>query len=49
LERKLPSAATDWPWQWVFPAASRYRVKESGTERRHHLHETVVQRAVREA
>jgi integron integrase len=48
LERKLPSAPKEWPWQWVFPASSRYRLEEGDTERRHHLHETVVQRAIRE-
>jgi site-specific recombinase XerD len=33
----------------VFPASRRFREAESGTERRHHLHETVVQRAVKRA
>ncbi len=42
---KSPSAARDPRWQWVFPAASRWRDRE-GNEGRHHLHETVVQRAV---
>ena len=32
-------------WRWVFPASSRWRDDE-GREGRHHLHETVVQRAV---
>src|ERR1043166_6907935 len=49
LARKMPYAPKDWAWQWVFPAPSRYKEKETGTERRHHLHETVVQRAVRMA
>ncbi len=49
LERKYPGAARDWGWQWVFPASRRFRDGETGTERRHHLHETVVQRAVRRA
>ena len=42
---KSPWAAKDPRWQWVFPAASRWRDRE-GHEGRHHLHETVVQRAV---
>ena len=49
LERKLPSAAGEWRWQWVFPASRRWRDEETGREFRHHLHETVVQRAVHEA
>jgi integron integrase len=49
LARKLPAAAREWPWQWVFPATRRYVERQSGTQRRHHLHETVVQRAVRSA
>ena len=47
IARKIPNAPKDWTWQWAFPATSRYKEKESGIERRHHLHETVVQRAVR--
>lgn len=49
LERKLPNAATEWVWQWVFPATSRWRDEATGEERRHHLHETAVQRAVKRA
>jgi integron integrase len=49
LARKLPSAASDWAWQWVFPATRIYVERESGERRRHHLHETVVQHAVRRA
>lgn len=49
LDRKAPSWATDLAWQWVFPAARRYREAESGEERRHHVHESAVQRAVQAA
>ena len=45
LRRKYPNASTSWPWQWVFPASRRYRAP-SGELRRHHLHETVLQKAV---
>ena len=47
LERKAPSWAANPAWQWVFPASRRYRDVESGVERRHHVHETVMRRAVR--
>ena len=47
IARKIPNAPKEWTWQWVFPATSRYRERGTDIERRHHLHETVVQRAVR--
>lgn len=49
LARKYPGAAREWAWQWIFPASRRYRDLPANTERRHHLHETVVQRAVKRA
>jgi integron integrase len=49
LVRKAPGWASEWAWQWVFPARRRYRDAVTGEERRHHLHETVLQRAVRRA
>ena len=49
LDRKAPAWATDLAWQWVFPASRRYRDATSGHERRHHVHETAVQRAMQGA
>ena len=49
LARKYPSAPKEWGWQWVFPAASHYVDGETGVRRRHHLHETVLQKAFKEA
>src|SRR5438874_13385028 len=49
LARKLPAASREWVWQWVFPAARLHPDESSGESRRHHLHESVVQRAVTEA
>jgi len=49
LARKLPSAPKDWPWQWIFPASRRWRNAQTGLEARHHVHESVLQRAIREA
>jgi integron integrase len=46
LDSKYVNAAWEWGWQWVFPAARTYRVPESGIRRRHHLHESALQRAV---
>jgi len=49
LDRKYTNASHEWPWQWVFPATRKYRDPESDLLFRHHLHETVVQKAVRKA
>ncbi|MGQ0732272.1 MAG: integron integrase, partial [Acidobacteriota bacterium] len=49
LSAKYPRAPWEWGWQWVFPATRTYWDPATGHERRHHLHETVLQRAVKEA
>jgi site-specific recombinase XerD len=49
LSRKLPNASRDWAWQWVFPATRFYTDAASGERRRHHLHESVLQRALQRA
>jgi integron integrase len=49
LQRKYPNANREWAWQYVFPASSRYIESETGLTRRHHLHESAVQRAVKDA
>ena len=49
LGREYPGAGREWGWQWVFPATRVYVDRASAERRRHHLHESVVQRAFREA
>jgi integron integrase len=49
IDRKFPSASAEWVWQWVFPARREHARASGGELRRHHLHETVVQRAFRAA
>jgi integron integrase len=49
LGRKYPNAGRSWDWQWVFPATRCYVDPESGEQRRHHLHQSVLQRAVAQA
>ncbi|MFQ6046994.1 MAG: integron integrase, partial [Gemmatimonadales bacterium] len=50
LARKYPNAAREWVWQWVFPATRRQVDRVTGERRRrHHLHASVVQRAVKAA
>ena len=47
LARKYPNAARNWSWQYVFPASERSVDPRDGVERRHHLDEGVLQRAVK--
>ncbi len=49
LDRKYPGAAREWRWQWVFPQERRWRNQETGFQGRHHVHETILQRSVKEA
>lgn len=49
LARKYPNAPRELAWQWVFPARTHHVDEETGERRRHHLHETVVQKAMRAA
>ncbi len=49
LERKYPNAGKEWSWQYVFPADSRFVNPQTGAQGRHHVHESVLQRAVKEA
>ncbi|MBN1606198.1 MAG: tyrosine-type recombinase/integrase [Polyangiaceae bacterium] len=49
LGGKYANAGREWPWQWVFPATRQYRDARTGETRRHHFHETALQRAVRAA
>lgn len=49
LGRKYPNADKEWGWQWAFPATSHYEDRETGVRRRHHLHESVLQKAFKEA
>ena len=49
LRRKYPNAGREWGWQWVFPATRFYVDRVTGQRRRHHLHESVLQRAVKDA
>lgn len=49
IGRKYPNADREWGWQYVFPAASLYFDREAKIERRHHLHESVVQKAMKQA
>ena len=49
LARKYPNAGRELGWQWVFPATRHYVDRLTSQRRRHHLHESIVQRAVKRA
>ncbi len=49
LDRKFPDEGRRPAWQWLFPATRAYIDPETGQRRRHHLHETVLQRAMKTA
>lgn len=49
LANKYSSAAWTWSWQYVFPAPHLSCDPRSGVVRRHHLHESVVQKAIKAA
>ena len=49
LESKYPQAGQTWPWHWVFPAPKLSIDPQSGIERRHHLFEERLQRAIKRA
>jgi integron integrase len=49
LERKYPHADRAWIWQFVFPSTGRSRDSRSGMIRRHHLHESGLQKTLKQA
>jgi integron integrase len=49
LDRKYPNAPADWRWQWVFPQENRWINPQTKEQGRHHVDESLVQKAVRDA
>jgi integron integrase len=49
LEQKYPNAPAEWPWQWVFPQERRWVDTATGKQGRHHMDESLLQRAIHEA
>jgi integron integrase len=49
LERKYKNADKDWIWQYLFPAPETSTDKRTGIIRRHHIHETIIQKSIKEA
>ena len=49
IDRKVPGASKEWRRQWVFRRQNRWRNRTTGEQGRQLVHETVLQRSVREA
>jgi integron integrase len=49
LDRKYPNAGRDWAWFWVFPSRTLSTDPRASVVRRHHLHESVIQKTVKAA
>jgi len=46
LDRKYPNAPAEWRWPWVFPQENRWTNPQTGEQGRHHVHESILQKAV---
>ncbi len=49
LDRKYPNAPKEWRWQWVFPQENRWKNAGTGEEGRHHVDQSILQKAFRQA
>jgi integron integrase len=49
LAQKYPNAAKEWAWQFIFPSSNLSPDPNDGKMKRHHRHESVLQKAVRQA
>ena len=49
LYRKYPKASKEWGWQWVLPAKTPYIDKDNKNVYRHHIHQSVIQKAIKQA
>ena len=49
LAKKYPGAAKEFKWQYIFPASKFSIDPRSGSKRRHHIDESVLQRKVKQA
>ena len=49
LDRKYRNSSIEWRWQWVFPQKNRWKNVKTNEQGRHHVHETIMQRAMKNA
>jgi integron integrase len=49
LNRKYPNASSDWRWQFVFPQLKRWVNPKTGEQGRHHIDNSIIQKAIKTA
>jgi site-specific recombinase XerD len=49
LDRKYPNASREWRWQWIFPQEHRWVNSKTGEQGRHHVDESILQKAFKQA
>lgn len=49
VEKRSPDSAKDFCWQWLFPQKNRWKNEKTGEEGRHHIDESILQKAVKNA
>ncbi|MBE0558917.1 MAG: tyrosine-type recombinase/integrase [Proteobacteria bacterium] len=49
LDRKYPNSPAEWRWQWVFPLENRWINPQTGQEGRHHVDQSIIQKAFKDA
>jgi len=49
LNRKYPNASREWGWQFVFPQLKRWVNPKTGEQGRHHIDESIIQKAIKSA
>jgi integrase len=49
LDQKLPAAASEFRWQYVFPSVTLSVDPRSGEKHRHHAHESAISKAITDA
>lgn len=49
LDRKYPNAPSEWRWQWAFPQENRWKNAQTGEQGRHHIDESILQKAFKVA
>ncbi len=49
VEKRSPDCAEEFRWQWLFPQKNRWKNEKTGEEGRHHIDESILQKAVKKA
>ena len=49
ISKRSPESAKEFRWQWLFPQKNRWKNEKTGEEGRHHIDESILQKAVKKA